>query len=560
MAGRFVFSMVAAVTVLLLAMVPCSLASGNAGSVEDDPVKALIMLLEAKGVISQDEGKQLIEQFSRRKQPSTGKKVIMVIPDEKEEEYVARVTDRVNRQIKQDLDTIQKEVSRVREDYRLYTAKDEKRQKEMEQDVQEVNRRLARTSWAERLRWGGDMRLRYQGDFFPSGNADFAKPSDPDKVLNTESDRHRFRYRVRLKVKADIWNQDEGAPGSLQAGIRLATGNEHDPVSTNDTLGDYYNKDNFLVDRAYLKWSYLFDQEWGLGRPAIEVSGGKIPNPFFHTDLVWDSDLNFEGVALKLNANQDVTSPWDIFVTLGGFPLQELELYQRDKWLYGGQAGIAYNQEGAFSARLGVAMYEYENIKGEPVDPSVASVSSKYWSAPLYQQKGNILVDLDPTTDYRLGLASDFSLLNITGQVDVGFWAPVYVSLFGDYVRNMDFDEKRIRRLLQSAGNLQADYAVDSEADEGYLVGIKVGHRKMRQFGDWKLSLYYKYLEADAVVDAFTDSDFHLGGTNAKGWVVQGEMGVYTNCWLALKWITSDEVDGPPLSVDSVFLDFNARY
>ena len=33
---------------------------------------------------------------------------------------------------------------------------------------------------------------------------------------------------------------------------------------------------------------------------------------------------------------------------------------------------------------------------------------------------------------------------------------------------------------------------------------------------DWNVSLAYKYVESDAVLDALNDPDFHLGGTNAR--------------------------------------------
>ncbi len=76
----------------------------------------------------------------------------------------------------------------------------------------------------------------------------------------------------------------------------------------------------------------------------------------------------------------------------------------------------------------------------------------------------------------------------------------------------------------------------------------------------WKVFLYYKYLEADAVVDAFTDSDFHLGGTNTKGWILGTEFGLMKNTWLTLRWLTADEIEGPPLAIDVLQVDLNASY
>ena len=77
------------------------------------------------------------------------------------------------------------------------------------------------------------------------------------------------------------------------AGLRLTTGNTTAPVSTNQTLGNSFNKYTVVFDQAYLKYD---PYRW------LSVSGGRIPNPWFSTDLVWDDDLNFEGVAATLQA------------------------------------------------------------------------------------------------------------------------------------------------------------------------------------------------------------------------------------------------------------------
>jgi hypothetical protein len=62
------------------------------------------------------------------------------------------------------------------------------------------------------------------------------------------------------------------------------------------------------------------------------------------------------------------------------------------------------------------------------------------------------------------------------------------------------------------------------------------------------------------VLDALTDSDFNLGGTNAKGFIVGGSYGVDDNVWLSLRWISSDQIEGLPLSIDTMQLDLNARF
>jgi hypothetical protein len=64
----------------------------------------------------------------------------------------------------------------------------------------------------------------------------------------------------------------------------------------------------------------------------------------------------------------------------------------------------------------------------------------------------------------------------------------------------------------------------------------------------------------DAVLDAFTDSDFHLGGTNAKGWFIGGNYGLMKNVWLTGRWLTADVITGPPYGVDVLQVDINTQF
>jgi hypothetical protein len=140
----------------------------------------------------------------------------------------------------------------------------------------------------------------------------------------------------------------------------------------------------------------------------------------------------------------------------------------------------------------------------------------------------------------------------VTGQVDIGFWKPIHVIVVGDYVRNLGFDKNDVAR--------RTGISNVPEETEGYSVGLQVGYPKARNFREWCAYLTYRHLEADAVIDAFTDSDFHGGGTNAEGWILGAELGLYKNVWLTAKWMTSNEISGPPLSIDIFQFDVNAGF
>lgn len=62
------------------------------------------------------------------------------------------------------------------------------------------------------------------------------------------------------------------------------------------------------------------------------------------------------------------------------------------------------------------------------------------------------------------------------------------------------------------------------------------------------------------MLDVFKDSDFHLGGTGAKGWIMGGSYGLAANTRLTLRWLSANEIDVPPLAVDLLQADLNEKF
>lgn len=388
-----------------------------------------------------------------------------------------------------------------------------------------------KNEWFSKIRLSGDFRLRYEGDFFDQNNGDFLKPDNPTQIMNSKVDRHRFPVRLRLDVGAKISDEVEVVAG-------LATGTTSNPVSTNVTLGDSLNKKPIQLDKAYLKWSPA---------PSFSFWGGRFPNPWLYSDLVWDPDINFDGIAIQYRPQ--LSGSWGLFFTAGAFPIQEVELSSHDKWLFGGQVGMQYKRMDRLTAKLGVAFYDFENTVGIVNNPSMPGATD--FTAPLFQQKGNTLMDIDPSSAIKTAYASEFKELNITGTLDIGVWDPIHVILLADYVNNLGFNQQDVS--ARAGSNVQKE-------TEGYQFGMTVGYPKVLDLGEWNGFFFYKRLESDAVMDAFTDSDFHLGGTNAKGWIMGGNLGLTRNVWLTTRWLTANEISGPPLSIDVFQFDLNARF
>lgn len=401
--------------------------------------------------------------------------------------------------------------------------------------------------WLDRLKWEGDIRLRYQGDFFADGNAqETAFQAIGQNVSNTLEDRQRERVRLRLGLNANV-------TGGIDAGIRITTGNTSDPVSTNQTLGNYDNKYSLVLDRAFLKLRPLDD---------LTLWGGRIPNPFFSTDLVWDDDLNFEGAAVSYAPGaQEPQREFKPFITAGVFPLQEIEekagVSTQDKWLVAAQAGLEWVPSTRARFKLGAGYYHYRNVAGvQNLTPTTTGLYDL--GAPQFRQKGNSLfvVDSDANNngtqdDPVYGLAADYRIGNVTLVADFAEFFPIHVIGSFDWARNLGYDQDDI---LARSGQ-----SIEPETD-GYQAKLTIGYPKITERHEWQTFVGYRYLERDAVLDAFTDSDFHLGGTNHKGFMIGGSYGLYKNTWLAARWMSSDEISGLPLSIDVFQLDLNAKF
>jgi hypothetical protein len=78
--------------------------------------------------------------------------------------------------------------------------------------------------------------------------------------------------------------------------------------------------------------------------------------------------------------------------------------------------------------------------------------------------------------------------------------------------------------------------------------------------GDWNVLLGYKRIEPDALPDAYNDSTFHLGGTNARGYYLGGAYAIDKNTWFSGRWTSSREVFGSALSIDTLQIELNARF
>lgn len=535
-------------------------AAAAGGALNDVTAQDLLKLLVDEGVIDKGKLNALAEKIKERKRTQAGAAVETVAALQRDvkpsaDAQVVRVPY-VPQYIKDE----------IRDQVRLGLKEDVSRDVLAQAKTERWGLPGSLPEWIGRIKISGDMRLREEGIYYADGNVqgDYRNISyinskgdlsldSPDSLLNTTDDRNRFRARFRLGLKAKV--NDE-----VEIGARMVTGNQADPVSTNQTLGTYDNKWQNSFDLAYLKYSNL--------TKSLTFSGGRIENPFFSTDLVWDSDLTFEGAAaswwmLRSDSMDEEFRSFDPFITVGAFPLQEVERGD-DKWLYAAQAGFQYDFNDQSKFTLAAAYYGYENMVGQR--NALAETTTNY-TAPGYIQKGNTLFDitnnLDPnSTKVLFAHASDYKLVDLFLEYDIANFAPIHVITTLDYVKNLGFDKKDVAERI--GGDMD-------ERTRGYQGKVAIGWPVISKARDWQVAFIYRYLERDAVPAEFTDSDFHGGGTDAKGYILKFDYGIADNTWLTLRWLSSNEIDGDTypdytalgsgkLGMDTLQLDLNAKF
>jgi hypothetical protein len=471
--------------------------------------------------------------------------------------------------------------------------RDEIKQELMAQAREEKWSEKRYPEWTDKFRPFGDLRGRYEGVYFGEGN-DNTGAFPNFNAINTGApfdtsgtqfspqynvDQDRERARLRARVGTDIM-LGEGFNG----GLRIATGDSNSPTSPNQTLGGNggnFSKYAIWLDRAFLS----YDAGPGDGQELVFMLG-RFDNPFLSTDVQWDDDLGFDGVAVrgKVRINDKAST----FFTAGYFPVyntdfnfasnQPSKFESTDKWLTGAQIGIDFKITDDLTAKFGIAYYDFSNISGELSDPYTPLTPNDAGSTdstrPGFAQRGNTymeLRDIVPTaandfgTKYQYqyyGLASEFRNLTITGKLEYDAYDPVRLSLVGELTKNIAFDNGAIsKKAVNNRGPGTGSKPGEFEGgDTAWNLAFTVGKPSMEQFGDWQAGFGYRYVESDAVVDGFTDSDFGGGGTNVQGFLLGGSMAVSSSVRLGLKWMSSDEIIGSPLSTDTLQFDINAKF
>ncbi|MEA3305396.1 MAG: putative porin [Candidatus Omnitrophota bacterium] len=301
-------------------------------------------------------------------------------------------------------------------------------------------------------------------------------------------DAHEARYRYRLGAFAKVLD-------NLELGAGIASGGD-DPRSTNETWDDQFETKDARLDYAYAKWQ-PFDY--------LTIQGGKIQKMknciWFTSDLLWDGDINPEGITVAAYA-KEVYPDIDLFTNHGVFYLDESTQDRNDPWMILSHGGFNWKATDDVHIKTAIGGYFPVNVEGEGTFEHTAG--------------GNTIVN----GVYRHHYAS------LVWNGEIGMKKPVdfinYGAVFSDFIWNPD----------------------PGDNDIGFLVGCKIGDKKVKKKGQWQMNGNFRYLEADAWLDIFPDSDAYDGRTNIYGPEVIFQYALHDNVIFGLDWYWTDFING----------------
>ena len=409
--------------------------------------------------------------------------------------------------------------------------------------------------WVHRFHVIGDLRLRYQGDYFPTGNdtqpgafvnynsintgapfdlSTITNPVNSEPQYNVNADRQRFRFRVRVGAGIDL---NDG----FSAGVRIGTGQDNSPTTENQTIGlanngqgGDFSKYEIWLDRGFLRY------DMGDDKQNFSITAGRFDNPFLSSSMIWAPDIGFDGIAFQ--GHYEVTDGVTPFLTAGFFPVfntdfnfstdQSDKYSSEDKYLYALQIGTAVKITKDLNAKAAATIYYFDNIEGKLSDPFVPLSSSQQGdtddSRPSFAQNGNTYMEIrdilpvaangNGTEDQfqYFGLATPFHEAAFTGQLDYGRFDPFHLQMLFEYVNNFAWDQNSIEAVAfnnRGSGASGEGTGAYNGGNSGYNVKLTIGAPVLQKKWDWNVSLTYRYVESTR---RWTDSPIPISAARSR--------------------------------------------
>lgn len=320
--------------------------------------------------------------------------------------------------------------------------------------------KLNLSSSLQELKLSGDVRLRHQEE----------SKRTVGKTTNDNQTRERFRFR---------FNGDAILAKGWSAGFALETAPAAD--SGNQTFTQSNDDYNIYLARAYVGYAPT---------KSLSFVLGKQKNPLYTTDLVWDSDINPQGVSENYT------------YSFGGKDKLEFRglqvIMQDNKESVAGRAGHdgwLFAQQLVFTKYIGsnslVLAPGYMTYNSTDLGTAMLN-ETPFTGSPRSQAFGT--------------LAGEFNIANVAGE-------GTSLKLYADSSYN-----------FEAASRVSQVYGVDTtKFDKGplaWLLGVGYNRGTGKMQGDYSLKVDYRRIGLGAVDPNLSDSDFGFGNLNMEGFKI----------------------------------------
>ncbi len=375
----------------------------------------------------------------------------------------------------------------------------------------------------------GDIRLRYQyngGETKNTGPA--ASPGAGVAGTNDWQERERERYRLRLGLRGTLLDD-------WLFGLRLET--NASSRSTNVTFGGDTSSSSPGGGGPFAKGddTVYVGQAYGgyKGFPGFTFTGGRMPNPVVTTLMVWDPDINPEGLAEQYKHTFTIgggaaapasyskdgktvlppapSEPFlkiDVFANFAQFVYDdsnpENPLGARATTSANGTAQKVPNTDAFLLAWQVGARFNFPKNIYFQLAPTLYNYTGNGDTFNVHYQGGDPnLTNSDSLAQNQTGINS-LLVFDLPGEIG---WkiGGLPMRIFGDFAVNLEGDDRATA----------AGHSGKGDQRYAYQIGLGVGQLKAKH--DWQIDVWYQQQEQYSLDPNLIDDDITQGQLNMHG-------------------------------------------
>lgn len=387
----------------------------------------------------------------------------------------------------------------------------------------------------------GDVRMRFED-------------READDPSNGKIDLQRWRYAVRFGLRGEVYD-------NFYYGLRLETSaNPRSPFVTFGTsaAGTPYQgpfgKSTAGIDvgQAYIGWH---PWDW------LNITVGKMPNPFYSTTMIWNLSLSPEGAAENLKYT---VGEADFFATFGQFIYEDTNPNQASPaggyfgggvpdvnpggvssiYLLAWQLGMNYHLTKKASLKVAPVLYIYSG-NGVNITPGTPGFSD------VYVGQGAINPQVAGYSGYPGGYYDGFTanqtgvnnlmVLDIPFELNLNIFSRMSTRIFGDLAYNLDGAARAQAAYDAALAESQNTFTLpngeippyftrpisspQTHDVKAYQIGFDIGSRdslglvngSVSKKNAWELKTYWQHIEQYSLDPNLLDTDFFEGDENLQG-------------------------------------------